>query len=441
MLKKILEAWRDLNREIYVGERLKLNLKALTAVSIFTAGLGLVLTVLDLVTFNTKMLIPCLATLFGGLGCAYFAGVKKRRDIAIIIPTVFCAVAFTYYTLTGAAEGTAVMWIFLLPIGLCYFVSVKYGVLLSIYYTVLFIVLFYTPLREHLAAYYTPVFMIRFPLLYISMAAFTTIAMVQYHRAILLENEYTQRLNAEVEKQTRVATERADRLERMSEEVVNMLAVAIDAKDRYTNGHSFRVAEYAYALARRMGLPEEEDKALRQEAMLHDLGKIGVPDAVLNKPGRLTDEEFETIKSHAAIGGSILAHASGMEGAVSVAHFHHERFDGRGYPTGRKGLEIPLHARIVTVADSYDAMRSDRIYRKGLPPERIRAELVQGRGTQFDPELLDAFLTLVDDGTLDTVTERANARLAESVELGLFDEASDWLVNMGREAAENAEIL
>ncbi len=419
MLIKMKRIWDELNRPIYTGERLHENLRALTIVSLFTALLGAVLIALDLVMGQTSMLIPSVATFLGGIGCAYVAGVLKKRDTAVMIPTIFCAVAFTFYAATGAADGTAILWTFLLPIGISYFVSVKYSILLSVYYTLFFCILFYSPLRHTMAAYYTPSFMVRFPLLYTSMAAFTAIAMIQYHRSILLEQDYTKRLHAEVEKQTKVATERAGRLEIMSTEVVNMLAVAIDAKDRYTNGHSIRVAFYSVSLARHLGLPEEEIKALRREAMLHDIGKIGVPDAVLNKPGRLTDGEFEIIKSHTTIGGSILDRSSSLDEASYVALYHHERFDGKGYPSGRKGLDIPLHARIVTIADSYDAMRSDRIYRKGLPGERIHAELVQGRGSQFDPELLDAFLELEADGELDRVTEEANRLVAQAAEVGL----------------------
>lgn len=408
----VCRAWRDLNRPIYTGRRLEENLRALTIVSLCTALIGAVMTVLDLNTHEYSTVIGSAATFLGGTSCAYVAGVLKKREQAIMIPTIFVAIAFTYYAITGAAKGTAILWAFILPVGIGYFVSVKYSIFLSVYYTVLFCVLFYTPLRNAMSVHYTQEFMIRFPLLYASMAALTTIALVQYHRSILLGIEYTERLNAEVRKQTEVAMERANRLEIMSEEVVNMLAVAIDAKDRYTNGHSFRVSSYSVALARHIGLPEEEIKVLQREAMLHDIGKIGVPDAVLNKPGRLTEDEFRTIKSHAAVGGSILARFSGMEGAVEVARYHHERYDGNGYPTGRKGDEIPLHARIVAIADAYDAMRSDRIYRKGLDPERIHSELIRGREKQFDPDLLDGFLELEECGILDDVTESANKQLA-----------------------------
>ncbi len=425
MWKKIRLAWADLNRPIYTGERLEENLQALTAVSLLTALLGAVLIVLDLCTQELSMLIPSSATCIAGLCCGYLSGVRKDREKAVLIPTVFCAVAFTYYAVTGAASGTALLWTFLLPVGMSYFVSVKHSILLSVYYTLLFSVLFYTPLRQSMSAYYTEAFMVRFPLLYASMAAFAGIAMIQYHRSVLLENQYTEQLNAEVEKQTRVATERADRLQIMSEEAVDMLAMAIDAKDRYTNGHSFRVASYSVALARQSGMPEEEIRILRREATLHDIGKIGVPDAVLNKPGRLTDGEFEIIKSHTTIGSGILSKFSGMEGAADVACFHHERYDGSGYPSGRRGEEIPLHARIVSVADSYDAMRSNRIYRKGLDLERIRNELIRGRGTQFDPVLLDAFLVLEENGTLDEVTEQANRKLAQALELSFVPSAPE----------------
>jgi HD-GYP domain-containing protein (c-di-GMP phosphodiesterase class II) len=303
----------------------------------------------------------------------------------------------------------------------------------------LFVVLFYSPVRELMASHYNEFFMLRFPILYGSMAVFTAIAMISYHRAILLENDYSARLNAEVEKQTAIAVERADKLEHMTDEIVHMLAVAIDAKDRYTNGHSFRVAAYAAALGRQLNMPQEEIDTLHQEAMLHDIGKIGVPDAVLNKPGRLTPEEFEIIKSHAAIGGKILARSSDMQGAVDVACFHHERYDGRGYPSGRRGAEIPYHARIVSIADAYDAMRSNRIYRKGLPPEKIREELIRGRASQFDPVLLDEFLKLADSGELDQITESANKDLMQSVELGLLDNVGDRLPITEEKPEEKSE--
>ncbi len=409
--KKIHEAWEMLDRSIYTGERLKANLTALTAAGFLCGALGLVLIVVNLMIGKMGMFVGAVVTFVFGAGCSYCAGVLKNRKLAIFFPIFFCAVIFTIYTVTGAGDGSGILWTFLAPVGVCYFVSVKYGILLSAYFGLLFILLFYTPLKNYMSLPYTDAFLMRFPLMYIGAAGLTAMAMVQYHRSVLFEIDYSERLTSEVEKQTRVARERADRLESMSEEMVQTLAVTIDAKDRYTNGHSFRVSWYASALAEKLGWPEEELKALRREALLHDIGKIGVPDAVLNKPGKLTDEEFAVIKAHTTVGSDILERAQSLHESALVARHHHERYDGRGYPDGLKGEEIPLHARVVTIADTYDAMHSDRIYRKGLSYDVILSELVKGRGTQFDPALLDAFLPLFESGELDRVVARETEKL------------------------------
>ena len=198
-----------------------------------------------------------------------------------------------------------------------------------------------------------------------------------------------------------------ENVEQMSQQIVETLANAIDAKDRYTKGHSFRVAEYSAILARKLGWPRERVNTLRYEALLHDVGKIGVPDTVLNKDGVLTEVEFNVIRSHASIGSEILKDVTTLPDAKNVARYHHERYDGTGYPNGLAGEDIPVNARIVCLADAYDAMSSDRIYRKALSKERIREEFVKGRGTQFDPILLDFFLELFDQGELEirTVSE------------------------------------
>ena len=290
----------------------------------------------------------------------------------------------------------------MLPIGISYFVSVRYGLILSLYYTVLYCVLFYTPLRNvKMSEFYTEKFMQRFPLAFAFLSIFTLIAMAQYHRTVRRDIEYTERLNREVEKQTAVARERADKLEALNDEMVESLAYTIDAKDKYTNGHSFRVSSYATALAKKLGWSDDEIHELQREALLHDIGKIGVPDPILNKPGKLTPEEFDVVRSHTTTGGKILSRSESLLSAASVAKYHHERYDGKGYPEGISGEKIPVHARVVALADSYDAMHSDRIYRKGLSNDRIREELVSGRGTQFDPKLTDIFLDLFDSGELD----------------------------------------
>ena len=169
----------------------------------------------------------------------------------------------------------------------------------------------------------------------------------------------------------------------------------IDAKDPYTNGHSRRVAEYTKLLAEKMGYTGEELERIYYIALLHDCGKIGIPDNILTKPGKLTDEEFEAIKSHTTKGRSILSNFSSIQGVTEGAVYHHERFDGKGYPEGKAGSEIPEIARIICVADSFDAMNSDRCYRKKLPREKILSEIENNKEKQFDPVIADIMLKLI----------------------------------------------
>lgn len=179
--------------------------------------------------------------------------------------------------------------------------------------------------------------------------------------------------------------------------VVECLADAIDAKDNYTNGHSGRVAAYSKEIARRYGYDEKQQEKIFVMGLLHDVGKIGVPDEVINKPGRLTDEEFACIKKHPAIGYKILSNIKEMPELSAGARFHHERYDGNGYPEGISGFDIPEVARIIAVADAYDAMTSNRSYRGVLPQEKVRDEIEKGKGTQFDPQFADIMLEMIDE--------------------------------------------
>ena len=185
--------------------------------------------------------------------------------------------------------------------------------------------------------------------------------------------------------------------ERLFLDVVASLADAIDAKDTYTNGHSGRVAKYTVEIAKRYGYDEKRQDEIYMMALLHDVGKIGVPDEVINKPGRLTDEEFETIKKHPSIGAKILGNIKGMPKLAAGARWHHERFDGRGYPEGISGENIPEEARIIAVADAYDAMTSNRSYRGYLPQDVVRGEIEKGKGSQFDPKFAEIMLSMIDE--------------------------------------------
>jgi putative two-component system response regulator len=181
--------------------------------------------------------------------------------------------------------------------------------------------------------------------------------------------------------------------------VVKSLAEAIDAKDTYTNGHSGRVAQYAKLIAGRAGYSPEKQNDIYMMGLLHDVGKIGIPDAVINKPARLTEDEFEVIKNHPVMGARILKNIKEMPELATGARWHHERYDGKGYPDGLKGEEIPEEARIIAVADAYDAMSSRRSYRGILPQEVVREEIGNGHGTQFDPTFADIMLEMIDEDT------------------------------------------
>lgn len=178
-------------------------------------------------------------------------------------------------------------------------------------------------------------------------------------------------------------------------EMVTSLAGAIDAKDPYTKGHSTSVSRYSEALARAINLPESEVERIKIGAMLHDVGKIGIPESVLKKPGKLTDEEWEIMKQHPVIGAEkVLEPNEALRDLIPIVKYHHERLDGKGYPEHLKGNEIPLAARIVSVADAYHALVSDRPYRKGMPIEKACAILKEGAGTQWDADLVRQFISI-----------------------------------------------
>ena len=164
------------------------------------------------------------------------------------------------------------------------------------------------------------------------------------------------------------------------------------------------MSEYSVAIARKLGYSEEKCENLRQMALLHDIGKIGIPDAILNKPGKLTDEEYEIMKSHVIKGGEILKDFTMIDSVDVGALYHHEKYDGTGYCQGLKGEEIPLDARIIGIADAFDAMTANRVYRNQLDIDVVIAELKRFSGIQFDPALVDILLSLIEDGTIDVTS-------------------------------------
>lgn len=185
--------------------------------------------------------------------------------------------------------------------------------------------------------------------------------------------------------------------EKLTYQIMETLVQTIEAKDQYTKGHSKRVAQYSKLIAQRKGMNEEEQKSIYNMGMLHDIGKIGIADNIINKRGKLTDSEYSMIKSHSVVGYNILKNMNEIKDIEYGARWHHERYDGKGYPDGLAGEEIPLYARIIAVSDAYDAMTSNRSYRSVLSQKKVRSEIEKGRGYQFDPEIADIMLEIIDE--------------------------------------------
>ena len=407
MLERIRKYHRLLKQDIYRGKLKEDNIRIIGIVGLLIAFFTAVTTAMNFVQHRFVMGITtsilCAAGLF-----IYFSTSKlhKRRPAAVLF-TVLCVVIFTYYTIIGTNEGFATMWTVAVPISMMYLIGVRYGIALGFYYLSLYIVLFYTPLRGYMEGIYTQSFIQRFPILYAFTLLMESVSMIQYHVMTIEQYDCDERLHQEVDRLTAAETRRRIQLEKMYDQMVHTLVNAIDAKDKYTNGHSERVSAYSVALAQKLGWPEEEIAVLRYEALLHDVGKIAIPDTVLNKQGKLSDVEYRIIQSHTVSGAEILSAATTLPGARDVALHHHERYDGNGYPDHIGGDKISSHARVVAITDSYDAMNSDRIYRNALPAEEIRSEMMRCRGKQFDPEFLDAFLELSEDGSLDRIAAQS----------------------------------
>jgi HD-GYP domain-containing protein (c-di-GMP phosphodiesterase class II) len=188
-----------------------------------------------------------------------------------------------------------------------------------------------------------------------------------------------------------------EELQELFVESISALANAIDARDPYTRGHSQRVTEYSIRIARKMGLPDEEIEYIQYAALLHDIGKINIRDDILHKPGKLSDEEFLEMQKHPVYGARIMEPVKRFRTILPYMFHHHEKFEGKGYPEHLKGFEIPLAARIITVGDSFDAMTSDRPYRKGFSCEKAVEELLRNAGTQFDPQIVEIFVKILQE--------------------------------------------
>ena len=337
--------------------------------------------------------------LIGILACLYFDEVQHRTHhktylVAEILGTVQIIINFGLY-LSGVME---------------LYESLRFSHILMAGYLVMAIVLIVKDIREKRIGQYKVTAIGMVGLLVASGAEILTFYLAQIHHfgaciciglILLIVATLTQSRMDEI----RDMRMRESRQRKSIVTTIKTIAGTIDAKDQYTGGHSERVGQYAAILARAMAadydFSEEDIERIHYIGTMHDIGKIGVPDSVLNKAGRLTEEEFILMKKHVVIGSDIMsALDENMKDLLDGIRYHHERFDGKGYPEGLAETDIPLVARIICLADCYDAMTSDRVYRKRLNDEAVRAEIIRCSGTQFDPALSEIFVALLDSGEI-----------------------------------------
>lgn len=225
-----------------------------------------------------------------------------------------------------------------------------------------------------------------------------TVSRALENRRLKVENRtYQTNLESLVAARTDQLQAALEELKRSYDITLEVLGEALDYKDRETEGHSKRVTAYTMAIARRMGLPNEQIEVIARGAFLHDIGKMAIPDSILNKPGKLTAEEIAVMREHCYLGYKLVQKIPVLKEAAEIVYSHQERFDGSGYPRGLKGEHIPLGARIFSVADTLDAITSDRPYRPKQTMQAARAEIMRCSGSQFDPEVVGVFLEMPDD--------------------------------------------
>jgi len=308
--------------------------------------------------------------------------------------TFFCitiASNFLYSFYIKGNNGVGSIWLLLLPLLSMYIIGISYGLYSSLAATAGLIILFQIPLtREHLLQRYSILFLTRYLILYVTGFILSAISMYNFHKLRIKENEYQQQLEEAV-------TAEHNKVVSISMQTIIAISNAVEAKNVLVGKHSLRVAHFSCLLAEKLGWPESELRRLHTIAMLHDIGKIGIESKILNKETVLNEEEFEKMKEHTTIGGHILKDFTVIPHVDLGANYHHEHFDGKGYPAGLAGEEIPIEARIVCIADSFDAMKYPRGYKGNMDPAHIKDEFLKAKGTQFDPYLTDVFIQVCEE--------------------------------------------
>ena len=325
---------------------------------------------------------------------------SKNPDIPINILLITTCAIMTYYLIVGFKDGINNFWIYLLTYATIIYLGLFRGFWIGLYFSLLSILLMWTPIYHLCPCEYDTVYRISFPLFQLFFFGFIVYINLVYKtyqmNSIASENS----LKKEIKLRQKINY-------KMIESFVGTISRLIDEKDIYTKEHSLRVAKYSQLILAEYGMATDELlNNIYRCALLHDIGKIGIPDDILKKESRLTDAEYKIMKMHPVWGSEILKNLSFIEGADIGAAYHHERYDGFGYPNQLKAEEIPLIARIISAADALDAMSSNRCYRKKCTKEYIISEFQKGSGTQFEPHIAEIVCKLIEHNILRISTEQ-----------------------------------
>ncbi len=397
---KEISTTEELRKKFFSDDKMILLLAKVISATMFV--LGMIMTVTTYLEGNHAMVVVSLT--YGPLFLISFivTMITKKPDFFLVLGYIMSFAMEIVFLITGGQEGFGIFWMCIISLFTFFSTQTKVFYIVNSVYILLVILGFWTPL-SHFCYQFSDTMRVRFPLLYMIEFIFAIIikmrmSKVESNRNLLFNNliELQDSLQQQVEERTKELKEEKNNSEKLLLELTQALATTIDAKDKYTSGHSRRVAEYSKMLAAALGKDEKTQQEIYLFALLHDIGKIGVPDWIINKQDKLTEEEYAEIKKHPQIGYEILKSISILPNLKTGVRWHHERIDGKGYPDGLTGDDIPEFAKIISIADAYDAMTSNRSYRDSLPQDKVRAEIENQKGSQFDPKVADKMLEIID---------------------------------------------
>ncbi|MBO4704571.1 MAG: HD domain-containing protein [Spirochaetaceae bacterium] len=389
--------------EFFSSEKDTLLLAKVVSLTMFLLGVAMAIT--TMVEGNKAMVIVSFT--YGPLFLLAFVvtTITKKTRFFFILGFILSFCMEFVFIITGGQEGFGIFWMCIITFFTFFTNRKRVFFTVNAFYLLFVILGFWSPLSQF-CYQFSDTMRVRFPILYMIEFIFASIvrirlSKVERNRSELFNEliELQDSLQQQVEERTKELNEEKNNSEKLLIEVTQALATTIDAKDKYTSGHSRRVAEYSKKIAELLGKDEKVQREIFFIALLHDIGKIGIPDEIINKRDNLTEEEFNQMKKHPEIGYEILKNITTMPNLEIGVRWHHERLDGKGYPDALSGDKIPEYARIISVADAYDAMTSNRSYRGYLPQAVARSELIKGSGTQFAPEIAEKMIQIIDADT------------------------------------------